>query len=81
MAKEIIGDCFLEVYVDASLESCIKRDVKGMYKKALRGEIRNFTGISSPYQIPASPDIIVRTDLESINDCRDKILALIRDCL
>ena len=78
MARSIIGDSFLEVYVDASLNSCIERDVKGLYKKAMRGEIRNFTGISSPYEIPLSPDVVVRTDYDSINDCRDKILSIIR---
>lgn len=56
---------FVEVYVDASLETCIRRDVKGMYKKALAGEIKNFTGVDDPYEPPLNPELVVRTDLES----------------
>ena len=61
-AKEIIGqDCFVEVFVDAPLELCLKRDPKGMYKKAMNGELTDFTGISSPYEAPQKPDLIVST--------------------
>lgn len=72
MARKIIGDCFVEVFVNASL------DAWGMYKKALRGEIRNFTGISSPFEIPINPEIEVQSDVESIETCSNKILGIIR---
>jgi len=62
-AREIIGkDRFVEVYVKASLETCEKRDPKGLYKKARKGEITNMTGIQDPYEVPESPDIIVDTE-------------------
>jgi adenylylsulfate kinase len=62
MAREIIGsDSFIEVYVDCPLEICEKRDVKGLYAKARRGEIKNFTGISSPFEIPENPDLVINT--------------------
>ncbi len=67
-AKEIIGEDFLEVYVSTPIEECERRDVKGLYKKARRGEIPNFTGISSPYEIPDEPDLIVDTQKVSIED-------------
>jgi bifunctional enzyme CysN/CysC len=54
-------DEFIEVFVDAPLDVCIKRDPKGLYRKALSGEIPNFTGISAPYEVPESPDVILRT--------------------
>ncbi len=57
---------FLEVFVDAPLEVVIDRDVKGLYKKALAGEIPNFTGVSDPFEAPASPDIHIRTDKETV---------------
>ena len=61
MAREIIGDRdFLEVFVDTPLEICEQRDPKGLYKKARRGEIKNFTGISAPFEIPENPFIAVK---------------------
>jgi adenylylsulfate kinase len=71
--REEIGE-YIEVYVKASLEECIKRDVKGMYKKALAGEIKNFTGIDDPYEAPPSPEIIVDTDVESVDESVEKVL-------
>jgi len=64
-ARQEIQD-FVEVFVDCELEQCIKRDLKGLYKKALSGEIKNFTGISDPYEKPDSPEIIVNTSSETI---------------
>ncbi len=62
MAKVIVGaDDFYEVYINTSLEECEKRDVKGLYKKARAGEIKNFTGIDSPYDIPENPDLDLPT--------------------
>ncbi|WP_294348423.1 adenylyl-sulfate kinase [Prosthecochloris sp.] len=70
MARDINGpEDFLEVFVDAPLEVCEERDVKGMYKKARAGQIPNFTGISAPYDAPENPDIHVRTDGKSIEEC------------
>ncbi len=73
-ARMEIGD-FVEVFVDCPLPVCMQRDVKGLYLKANRGEIQNFTGISDPYEPPADPDIIVRTDQESPEASLKKILA------
>ncbi len=62
MAKQIIGeDSFIEVFIDTPLDVCISRDPKGLYKRALNGEIQSFTGISAPYEPPASPDIHIST--------------------
>lgn len=72
-ARKEIGR-FVEVYVKCSLEECIKRDVKGLYKKALGGEIKNFTGISDPYEEPLNPEIIVETDKESHEESVNKIM-------
>ncbi len=65
---------FIEVYVKASVEACIERDVKGMYKKALAGEIKNFTGVDDPYEVPPDPEIIVDTEKESVNESVEKVL-------
>jgi len=62
--RELIGN-FVEVYVKASVETCIQRDVKGLYKKALAGEIRGFTGIDDPYEPPLKPELTIETEMES----------------
>ena len=67
-ARQIIGEDFFEVYVSTPLEECERRDVKGLYKKAREGEIPNFTGISSPYEVPAAPDLVINTQEISIED-------------
>jgi len=72
-SRQEIGE-FIEVYVKASLEECIRRDVKGMYKKALAGEIKNFTGINDPYEEPTDPEITLDTDNETIEESVDKIV-------
>ncbi len=78
MAKEIIGkDDFIEVFVDAPVEVCIKRDPKGLYKKALSGEIKNFTGISSPFDRPDNADLTINTSELSINEGIQKALEYI----
>jgi adenylylsulfate kinase len=66
---------FVEVYVKCPVEVLIERDVKGLYKKALAGEIENFTGISDPYEEPFRPEIVVETDKESIDESVARILA------
>lgn len=72
-AREIIGDEFVEVYVSTSLEECEKRDVKGLYEKARRGEIPNFTGITSPYEVPVKPEIVINTEGRTLLECVDEL--------
>ena len=69
----MIGN-FVEVYVKCSLDKCIERDVKGMYKKAIAGEIKNFTGISDPFEEPEKPELVIETDKESEDESLQKIL-------
>tara|TARA_B100000795_G_scaffold105159_1_gene77610 strand:- start:1592 stop:2191 length:600 start_codon:yes stop_codon:yes gene_type:complete len=64
---------FIEIYCKASLEVCEKRDVKGLYKLARAGEIKNYTGIDSPYEAPRNPELIIETDKESLEDSVSKI--------
>ncbi len=66
---------FIEVYVKCPLEVCEQRDVKGLYKKARQGIIKNFTGIDDPYEEPLSPEITVETDKESVEESVDKIIS------
>lgn len=68
---------FLEVYVAAPLETCIGRDVKGMYKRALTGELKNFTGIDDPYEPPANPELTIDTQAEPPAASAARILALL----
>ncbi|ARS35486.1 adenylyl-sulfate kinase [Pontibacter actiniarum] len=78
LVKEVIGkDRFTQVYVNCSLAECEKRDTKGLYAKARRGEIDHFTGISSPYEPPLAPDVEVATDTESIEESLGKLIAAI----
>lgn len=65
---------FCEVFVDAPLATCEARDAKGLYKKARGGLIENFTGINSPYEVPLAPEVICRTDLESVEESTAKVL-------
>jgi adenylylsulfate kinase len=81
-AKEIIGEeNFMEVYVNASFEECERRDVKGLYKKARAGEIKNFTGLDAPFDVPENPDVEVvtqnQTPEESVAMMVEKMLPLI----
>lgn len=69
---------FIEIYVGAPLQMCIKRDPKGFYKKAIAGKIKNFTGISGPYEKPESPEIALDTDKLSIKESVDKILKYLK---
>ena len=74
--RDLVGeDDFIEIYCRCSLETCEQRDVKGMYKKARRGEISDFTGISSPYEEPEQAEIVVDTDSHSIEECVNQIIA------
>ena len=68
-ARDLLNDRYVEIYVDVSLETAEQRDPKGLYKKARRGEIKNFTGIDSPYEQPKNPDIVLDSTNKSIEQC------------
>ena len=73
--RELAGEGrFLEIYAKASLETCEKRDPKGMYKKARAGEIKEFTGINAPYEEPENPELITDTDKETVEESAEKVL-------
>lgn len=76
--RAMIGN-FVEIYVKCSLETCIARDVKGMYKKALAGEIKNFTGVSDPFEEPLHPELVIESDKESEEESLRKILARLEE--
>lgn len=79
MARRIVGaDSFVEVFVDCPLEECEKRDVKGLYAKARRGEIKNFTGISSPFEVPENPDFKIDTAKDTLNINLKKLVEFVR---
>ena len=76
-ARKIIGDsCFIEVYLSTSLEICEKRDPHLLYQKARQGEIKNFTGISAPYEAPKNPDVAIDTNALSIQECVAQLLRI-----
>jgi bifunctional enzyme CysN/CysC len=80
-AREIIGDSFVEVYVSTPLEECVRRDVKGLYAKAQAGEIPDFTGISSPYEIPEFPEATIDTTTRSIDENASLLLKKLKGYL
>ncbi len=71
------GARFIEIYVECPLEVLAERDVKGLYKRAMAGEIDRFTGVSDPYEPPVRPEIVVRSDREKVSDSVERILAVI----
>lgn len=78
MAREIIGaEDFAEIYVATPLEECERRDVKGLYQKARRGEIRDFTGISAPFEAPENPTLRIDTTNRPVEEVTDEVLAAI----
>ena len=80
MAREIISaDDFAEIYVATPLEECERRDVKGLYKKARRGEIKDFTGISSPFEVPIAPTLSIDSTGRDVEECVDEVLKVILD--
>lgn len=68
---------FIEVFVKSSLETCIKRDPKGMYRKAINGKTENFTGLTSPYEVPESPDLVIDTEKLSVEESVELLLKTI----
>lgn len=78
LAKNIIGkNDFLEIFINASIEKCEERDVKGLYAKARKGEIKDFTGINAPFEAPLAPDLELRTDLENEDDSVHALLSFV----
>jgi len=79
LARSLVphGD-FIEIYCSCDLAICEQRDVKGLYKKARRGEIEHFTGISSHYEVPEKPELLIDTGISTLQDCVEQVLALLR---
>ena len=77
-ARREIGN-FIEIYVKCSVEVCMQRDIKGMYKKAIRGEIKEFTGVSDPYEEPLNPKILLETDKETLDESSQKVLTRLEE--
>lgn len=77
MARAIVGPGFLEIFIDCPLEVCAQRDVKGLYAKANEGIIKDFTGVSSDYERPEKPDLVVHTDGESVQESVQRLLGFL----
>ena len=73
-ARALMGERFIEVYVKASVETCAKRDVKGLYEKAFKGEIKEFTGVSDPYEVPEHAEIVVDTEVQEPEESAAQIV-------
>jgi adenylyl-sulfate kinase len=76
-ARALHGERFIEIFVNASVEECARRDVKGLYEKAFAGEIKEFTGVSDPYEEPLAAEIVVDTEAETPQESAAKVLAYI----
>lgn len=75
MVKDLVNSFeFIEIYMDTPIEECERRDPKGLYKKARKGEIKNFTGIDSDYEVPENPDVVVNTVEDSIQECANEVV-------
>jgi adenylylsulfate kinase len=74
-----IGEDFIEVFVDAPLEVCAERDVKGLYKKAFSGEIPQFTGVSDPYEVPTAPELHIKTDEETPQESTRRVVSYLEE--
>ena len=80
MARQIVGERdFLEVYVSTPVEECERRDVKGLYQRARRGEVKNFTGISAPFEAPEHPDLSIDTSVLTLQECVQSVVDLINN--
>src|SRR5919198_5449905 len=80
-ARELVEEhgTFIEVFVDASVEECARRDVKGLYEKAMRGELQEFTGVSDPYEPPASPEVRIESEREEPHESAARILQTLEE--
>lgn len=77
--KALVGaEQFIEIYCDCPIETCESRDVKGLYKKAREGLVKNFTGVSAPYEAPIQPDLTIKTAETPIEDCLEQILSYLK---
>ncbi len=74
-ARDLMGDRFIEVFVKASVDTCADRDVKGLYAKAFAGEIKEFTGVSDPYEEPERPEVVCDTESESAEESAQRLIA------
>ncbi len=70
---------FFEIYVKCPVEVCIERDVKGMYKKALKGEIKDFTGVSDPYEEPENPELVIMSDTETLGESVERVITMLEE--
>jgi adenylylsulfate kinase len=78
MVRQLFSDQeFMEVYIDAPLDVCESRDTKGLYKKARSGDLQNFTGITSPYEMPLNPELILHTHIKTLAECVDEVFNLL----
>lgn len=77
VARELIGQDFLEIFVNTPLNICETRDPKGLYVKARKGEIKQFTGISSPYEVPLDAEITLHSERETVDESVDRVMALL----
>src|SRR5918992_2309347 len=73
-ARETMGERFIEVFVKASVDACAERDVKGLYEKAFKGEIKEFTGVSDPYEAPENPEVVCHTEQETPEESAQKLI-------
>jgi len=78
-AREMMGDRFIEVYIEASVDVCAERDVKGLYAKAFAGEIKEFTGVSDPYEAPENPEISLKTAEEEPEESAARLLTYLEE--
>jgi len=78
-ARELMGDRFIEVFVKASVEVCADRDPKGLYEKAFAGEIKEFTGVSDPYEEPLNAELTLDTENETVEESAGKIISLLEE--
>ncbi|MDG5787204.1 adenylyl-sulfate kinase [Evansella sp. AB-P1] len=80
IVREMVDkDEFIEIYVKCTVDECERRDTKGLYEKARKGEIKEFTGISAPYEVPENPEIVIESDQQRIEDSVDKVLIYLVD--
>jgi adenylylsulfate kinase len=76
-----MGNRFVEVYVRATVDECERRDVKGLYRRARAGEIQGFTGVSDPYEEPISPELMLNTETETVEQSADKLIEYVEERL
>jgi len=78
-ARDMMGDRFIEVYIEASVDACAERDVKGLYAKAFSGEIKEFTGVSDPYEAPENPEVTIKTEEEEPAESAAKLILYLEE--